>query len=87
MRKSNVGKKLLLSSLQSHLKLDKSMLMTAVLNQQLHICTREIHLFDNYIIWPGSLALMNREPITLRNLLLSFTSLYFIPIYKASGSI
>jgi hypothetical protein len=25
--------------------------------------------FDNYVIWPGSLALMNREPITLRNLL------------------
>jgi hypothetical protein len=28
-----------------------------------------IHPFDNYVIWPGSLALMNREPITLRNLL------------------
>jgi hypothetical protein len=26
--------------------------------------------FDNYIIWPGSLALINREPITLRNLLM-----------------
>jgi hypothetical protein len=25
---------------------------------------------DNYVIWPGSLALMNREPITLRNLLM-----------------
>ena len=29
-----------------------------------------IHPFDNYVIWPGSLALMNREPITLRNLLM-----------------
>jgi hypothetical protein len=29
-----------------------------------------IHPFDNYIIWPGSLALMYREPITLRNLLM-----------------
>jgi hypothetical protein len=29
-----------------------------------------IHHFDNYVIWPGSLALMNREPITLRNLLM-----------------
>jgi hypothetical protein len=28
-----------------------------------------IHPFDNYIIWPGSLAFMNREPITLRDLL------------------
>jgi hypothetical protein len=30
----------------------------------------QIHPFDNYVIWPGSLALMNREPITLRNLLM-----------------
>ena len=29
-----------------------------------------IHPFNNYVIWPGSLALMNREPITLRNLLM-----------------
>ena len=29
-----------------------------------------IHPFDNYVIWPGSLALMNREPITLRYLLM-----------------
>ena len=29
-----------------------------------------IHRFDNYVIWPGSLALMNCEPITLRNLLM-----------------
>jgi hypothetical protein len=29
-----------------------------------------IHPFDNYVIWPGSLALINREPITLRNLLM-----------------
>ena len=29
-----------------------------------------IHPFDNYVIWPGSLALMNCEPITLRNLLM-----------------
>jgi hypothetical protein len=29
-----------------------------------------IHPFDNYDIWPGSRALMNREPITLRNLLM-----------------
>jgi hypothetical protein len=29
-----------------------------------------IHPFDNYVIWPGSLALMNREPITLHNLLM-----------------
>ena len=29
-----------------------------------------IHSFDNYVIWPGSLAIMNREPIALRNLLM-----------------
>jgi hypothetical protein len=29
-----------------------------------------IHPFDNYVILPGSLALVNREPITLRNLLM-----------------
>ena len=29
-----------------------------------------LHHFDNCVIWPGSLALMNREPITLRNLLM-----------------
>ena len=29
-----------------------------------------IRPFDNYVIRPGSLALMNREPITLRNLLM-----------------
>jgi hypothetical protein len=29
-----------------------------------------IHLNDNYVIWPGSLALMNHEPITLRDLLI-----------------
>ena len=29
-----------------------------------------IHRFDNNVIWPGSLALMNCEPITLRNLLM-----------------
>jgi hypothetical protein len=29
-----------------------------------------IHPFDNYDVWRGSLALMNREPITLRNLLM-----------------
>jgi hypothetical protein len=34
-----------------------------------HIC-QVIHPFDNYVIWPGSLALMNCEPITLRNLLM-----------------
>jgi hypothetical protein len=28
-----------------------------------------IHPFDNYVILPGSLVLMNREPITLRKLL------------------
>ena len=32
--------------------------------------TIAIHPFDNYIIWPGSLALMNRQPITLRDLLM-----------------
>jgi hypothetical protein len=26
--------------------------------------------FNTYIIWPGSLALVNSEPITLRNLLM-----------------
>ena len=29
-----------------------------------------IHRFDNYVIWPGSLALMNCEPINVRNLLM-----------------
>jgi hypothetical protein len=29
-----------------------------------------IYPFNNYVIWPGSLALMNHEPITLRNLLM-----------------
>jgi hypothetical protein len=41
--------------------------------QKLSITLRHrfpIHPFDNYVIWPGSLALMNREPITLRNLLM-----------------
>jgi hypothetical protein len=32
--------------------------------------TALIHSFDNYVNWPGSLALMNCEPITLRNLLM-----------------
>jgi hypothetical protein len=27
-----------------------------------------IYPFDDYVIWPVSLALMNRERITLRNL-------------------
>ena len=26
--------------------------------------------FDNYVIWPGSIVLMNRDPITLHNLLM-----------------
>ena len=30
-------------------------------------CEKQIHPFDNYVIWPSSVALMNPEPITLRN--------------------
>jgi hypothetical protein len=29
-----------------------------------------IHPFDNYAMWPGSIALMNCEPLTLPNLLM-----------------
>ena len=38
--------------------------------QMLQLVHILIHPFDNYVIWPGGLALMNREPITLRNLLM-----------------
>ena len=34
------------------------------------ILSQAIHPFDNYVIWLGSLTLVNREPITLRNLLM-----------------
>jgi hypothetical protein len=37
---------------------------------QYHTIPNQIHRFDNYVIWPGSLALMNHEPITLCNLLI-----------------
>ena len=30
-----------------------------------------MHPSDNYVIWSGSLALMNSEPITLGNLLMA----------------
>ena len=33
-------------------------------------CTDWIHPFDNYVIWPGSLVLLNREPVALRLLLM-----------------
>jgi hypothetical protein len=33
-------------------------------------CLMRIQSYDNYVIWSGSLALMNREPITLRILLM-----------------
>jgi hypothetical protein len=37
----------------------------AVMNQD-----KRQYTLDNYVIWPGRLALTNREPITLRNLLM-----------------
>jgi hypothetical protein len=41
--------------------------LVAILNPR--TLQKQIHPFDNYVIWPGGLALMNREPITFRNLL------------------
>jgi hypothetical protein len=44
------------------------------INQQIDSVTKGtlylIHRFDDYVILPGSLALMNCEPITLRDLLM-----------------
>ena len=42
-----------------------------------------IHRFDNYVIWPGSLALMNCEPITLRNLLMVYSNKYHGDFHKS----
>ena len=44
-------------------------------------CEKQIHPFDDYVIWPGNVALMNREPITLRNLLMR-ARLHFIYSYN-----
>ena len=33
-------------------------------------CTHWIHPFHNYVIWPGSLDLLNREPVALSLLLM-----------------
>jgi hypothetical protein len=52
-----------------YIKFKKIILKKMYINWFMHM-SKWIHPFDNYIIWPGSLALMNREPITSRNLLM-----------------